>query len=205
MWNLRVLFDFEGGNLNSWRHITACAFLVLGVAWGGTAYASDTAMIGTAIAQFCVSALTDQDPPASAPVKAEKVEPAEGETPPSEAPQADKPTQSENQAPQSITRQRPQISPQQRDFQGRPQNSAPAGIASQQQDADAKAHTSDSGCGTKPGDTTPTPSPDGPQPVFVCKETKVDVGELWRGANAEFNFTIGNEGEGELHIRLKGG
>lgn len=60
------------------------------------------------------------------------------------------------------------------------------------------------GCGAK-GAGVPTPSPTGPQPQWVCSEPKCVVESVWRGQQAEFVFTIGNEGEGDLHFRLKCG
>jgi hypothetical protein len=55
----------------------------------------------------------------------------------------------------------------------------------------------------KPG--TPTPSPTGPQPLWACGEPKCVIEPVWRGEKAEFVFTIGNEGEGNLHFKLKCG
>lgn len=63
------------------------------------------------------------------------------------------------------------------------------------------------GCGATGGpviDLTPLP-PDQPQPKFVCKEKKVVTEGVWQGQRAEFKFTIGNEGEAPLAVRIKPG
>lgn len=65
--------------------------------------------------------------------------------------------------------------------------------------------TTKSGCGDKGKPGLPTPSPDGPQPRWVCKEQTLTGEPVWTGKNAEFTFEIANEGEGDLQIKLKGG
>ena len=69
---------------------------------------------------------------------------------------------------------------------------------------DAKADQKSAGYGTKGKAGTPTPSPTGPQPLWVC-EPKCVIEPVWRGHKAEFVYTIGNEGEGDLHFKLKCG
>lgn len=63
-------------------------------------------------------------------------------------------------------------------------------------------------CSTPPNpaslapELTPPP-PDQPQPKMVCKQVKV-VGEpVWEGTLGEFTFTVSNEGEAPLAIRIK--
>ncbi len=51
----------------------------------------------------------------------------------------------------------------------------------------------------------PKPSPDGPQPVYVCKEPKITAEPVWRGEKIDFVFEISNAGEGDLQIKIKGG
>jgi uncharacterized membrane protein len=63
------------------------------------------------------------------------------------------------------------------------------------------------GCGATSGpavDLTPLPE-DQPQPKFACKQKKVVAEQAWQGKQVEFTFTVGNEGEAPLAIRLKGG
>jgi hypothetical protein len=63
------------------------------------------------------------------------------------------------------------------------------------------------GCGATGGapiDLTPLP-PDQPQPKFVCNPKKVVAEGVWQGQRAEFKFTIGNEGEAPLAVRIKPG
>ena len=59
------------------------------------------------------------------------------------------------------------------------------------------------GCGAK--GTMPQPSPDGPQPVYVCKPSNITADPVWRGETIDFVFNIKNEGEGNLQIQVKGG
>jgi|GEM_PF-7119868 len=64
----------------------------------------------------------------------------------------------------------------------------------------------DKGCGSKPGvNAAPTPSQTGPHPKYVCQAPKCVLDPIWRGTDAVFTFTIGNEGEADLQIRLRGG
>jgi hypothetical protein len=63
------------------------------------------------------------------------------------------------------------------------------------------------GCGATGGpaiDLNPLP-PDQPQPKFACKQKKVVTEGVWQGKTAEFSFTIGNEGEAPLAVRIKPG
>ncbi len=64
----------------------------------------------------------------------------------------------------------------------------------------------EAGCGKKGSglDLTPPP-PDKPQPKFACKSLGVTAEPVWQGQRVEFKFEIGNEGEGPLHIHVKGG
>jgi len=39
----------------------------------------------------------------------------------------------------------------------------------------------------------------------VCKQPKVTAEPVWRGQKVDFVFEIGNEGEGDLQIKLKAG
>jgi hypothetical protein len=61
------------------------------------------------------------------------------------------------------------------------------------------------GCHTPPGQPLVAPPEGSPQPKFICREPKVDVGQVWKGKQAVVTFVVGNEGEGPLDIRLKGG
>lgn len=61
------------------------------------------------------------------------------------------------------------------------------------------------GCAKDSGQPAPKPSAAGPQPRWVCKQTNVTLDAVWRGKPADFTFEIGNEGEGDLKIKLKGG
>jgi len=49
---------------------------------------------------------------------------------------------------------------------------------------------------------TPPPA-DQPQPKAVCKQTKVVAAPVWQGKTAEFTFTLSNEGQAPLAIRVK--
>ncbi len=63
------------------------------------------------------------------------------------------------------------------------------------------------GCGATGGpaiDLNPPP-PDQPQPKFACQQKKVVTEGVWQGKTAEFSFTIGNEGEALLAVRIKPG
>jgi hypothetical protein len=63
------------------------------------------------------------------------------------------------------------------------------------------------GCGAAGGppiDLTPPPV-DQPQPKLVCQQKKVAAENVWQGKTAEFAFTIANEGEAPLAIRIKPG
>jgi len=61
------------------------------------------------------------------------------------------------------------------------------------------------GAGCHAQTTTPQPSPDGPQPVFVCENMELTGKPVWRGEKAEFTFVIKNEGKGDLQVLIKGG
>ena len=61
------------------------------------------------------------------------------------------------------------------------------------------------GCGSKGTSAAPTPSPDGPQPQWVCENPKITLDPVWSGTSAVFVFKVGNTGEGPLNIRVKGG
>lgn len=58
-----------------------------------------------------------------------------------------------------------------------------------------------------PASTDPLePPPAGsPQPRYVCKAPSVTVDNVWRGQTANFAFTVANEGQATLRLRLKGG
>lgn len=63
------------------------------------------------------------------------------------------------------------------------------------------------GCGATTGDPidlTPPPT-DQPQPKFACATRKVVSEGTWGGKSADFTFTIGNDGQAPLAVRLKGG
>jgi hypothetical protein len=65
--------------------------------------------------------------------------------------------------------------------------------------------TKKAGCcaaGAKAVDLTPPP-PDQPQPKLVCKQTKIVSEPIWQGKEGVFKFTISNEGEAPLAIRVK--
>ena len=69
------------------------------------------------------------------------------------------------------------------------------------------AEAQKAGCGATGGppiDLTPLP-PDQPQPKFACPQKKAVVEGVWQGKMAEFSFTIGNEGEAPLAVRIKPG
>ncbi len=51
-------------------------------------------------------------------------------------------------------------------------------------------------------DLTPPPA-DQPQPKLVCKQTKIVSDPVWQGKEGAFTFTISNEGEAPLAIRVK--
>ena len=73
--------------------------------------------------------------------------------------------------------------------------------------ADAAQAPAKEGCGATSGeaiDLTPPPV-DQPQPKFACAERKAVAEGTWGGKAAEFTFTIGNDGEVPLAVRLKGG
>ncbi len=70
------------------------------------------------------------------------------------------------------------------------------------QTADTKK---DAGCGAKGSskEPDPQPSPEGPQPRWVCKEPQITAEPAWSGKQVDFVFEIANEGEGDLKIKLK--
>jgi len=51
----------------------------------------------------------------------------------------------------------------------------------------------------------PTPSADGPQPRYVCREPVIVKDPVWKGKALTYIFRFENEGEGDLRIRLRGG
>ncbi|UCG32664.1 MAG: hypothetical protein JSU68_13485 [Phycisphaerales bacterium] len=73
---------------------------------------------------------------------------------------------------------------------------------------DRKAEDKDSGCGTD--DKTPFPPPELDQsqagtPRYVCAKKQVESKPVWAGERLTFSFTIGNQGTGDLAVKLKGG
>ena len=61
-----------------------------------------------------------------------------------------------------------------------------------------------SDCGSKSKNPVPTPSPDGPQPRWVC-EPKITADPVWGGKTLDYVFKIRNEGEADLQVQLKAG
>ncbi|MBU0618000.1 MAG: hypothetical protein KKI02_09810 [Planctomycetes bacterium] len=163
------------------------------------------------------SSETSQAEPAPAPPA--KHPPRGDEAAPSEEPAFAKPTVGA-QAPRQRERRATRITPvaetapeRQSSAQAAPVAAQSAATPRQQPDQpkpatlkrDEKAEEKSGGCGDTGKAAAPTPSPTGPQPLWVCSEPKCVIEPLWRGENAEFVFTIGNEGEGDLHFRLKCG
>lgn len=184
--------------------LAACYFLPLNPALADAGY--DGSKVGRELGERMV---VNQDPPAQSPLTAQKADPktdksekASNDEPPKEGAA----TKAEPEQP-AADKFRAQAVPLNAQQQGQSPAGKPAiPVKPGDKALDLKAQEGEGGCGSKPGDATaPTPNTEGPQPLFVCKEPKVDIGEIWRGADAEFTFTVANEGEGELHIRLKGG
>lgn len=70
-----------------------------------------------------------------------------------------------------------------------------------------KAHGEDAGCGQ---DTTAFPPPelDTSQPGtprYVVAKKQVEAEPVWSGKRLTFKFTIGNQGTGDLAVKLRGG
>ena len=159
---------------------------------------------GVSVAADRTFTATNDDPPTAASAKEQTAKPAE----PQETPTAE-PTQEETKPgtglgndPKGFVVKKSQVKSKNQDQANKPG----INLKSSNPQAADKAKAGGKGCGSTPGKTAgPTPNPDGPQPKYVCKEPKNSIGEIWRGTNAEFVFTIGNEGEGDLQIRLKGG
>ena len=66
----------------------------------------------------------------------------------------------------------------------------------------------DAGCGKD--DKTPFPPPELDKsqpgtPRYVCAKKRVESKPVWAGEQLTFNFTIGNEGTGDLAVKLRGG
>jgi hypothetical protein len=51
----------------------------------------------------------------------------------------------------------------------------------------------------------PVPVVDGPLPKYVCQQPIIQLDPLWAGAKITATWTIKNEGEGDLQIKVKGG
>jgi len=125
----------------------------------------------------------DAAPPVKAPTAASPQEPAA-------APQAKPARTVQTTAAQAGQQRRPALSPRVSPAT-RPATTQPAS-------------STDSGCGSKSKRAIPTPSPDGPQPRWVC-ESEITADPVWYGQPLDFVFEIRNEGEGDLQIQLKGG
>jgi hypothetical protein len=73
---------------------------------------------------------------------------------------------------------------------------------------DRKAQEKDAGCGKD--DKTPFPPPELDKsqpgtPRYVCAKKRVESEPVWSGKRLTFKFTIGNEGTGDLAVKLRGG
>ena len=73
---------------------------------------------------------------------------------------------------------------------------------------DREAQEKDSGCGKD--DKTPFPPPELDQsqpgtPRYVCANKRVESKPVWSGKRLTFKFTIGNQGTGDLAVKLRGG
>jgi hypothetical protein len=185
----------------SWVLLAGIGFLSC-YALAPTVANADSAAIG--LSSFVDSGLAttvNDDPPASAPAKEPAAEPKD-EPAAKGAPVEKDPGQTLGNDPRGFVVKRSQIKPKDQPEVEKPEVGAASGGT---QEGD-KAKAGEKGCGSKPGEkAAPTPNPEGPQPKYICKETTNNLGEIWRGVTAVFTFTIGNEGEGALQIRLKGG
>jgi hypothetical protein len=135
------------------------------------------------------SAVAEADAPAAAP----PVKPAATTGPPGPAanPQAE-PGGTTPTTPTSAGQQRRPTLPPRASLATRPATTQPAS-------------GTEPGCGGRSNSTVPTPSPDGPQPRWVCEQPTITADPVWYGRPLDFVFEIRNEGEGDLRIQLKGG
>jgi len=156
------------------------------------------------------SSETSQAEPGPAPPA--KHQPRADEAAPSEKPAFAKPTVGA-QAPRQRERRKTRITPVAETAPERKSSAQAAATLRQRPDRpkpptlkrDEKAEKKSGGGGTKGKASAPTPSPTGLQPLWVCSEPKCVIEPVWRGQKAEFVYTIGNEGEGDLHFKLKCG
>ena len=51
----------------------------------------------------------------------------------------------------------------------------------------------------------PTSQPAGKLPKYRCDKPTVEIAEVWQGTSAQFTFTIANDGDADLSIKVKGG
>lgn len=150
-----------------------------------------------------------EQPSAAQPQPADAAKPAE--TPPAEAARptpAPKPPPPEAPAAKPVDLRSAKPTPAERVSIQRPQapgdvKAAPA--KSGQQPPRNPATAKQGGCGDKSRTPTPKPSPTGPHPRWVCKQPKITAEPVWAGEKVDFVFEIANQGEADLHIKLKGG
>jgi cytoskeletal protein RodZ len=157
-------------------------------------------IVGLALLASCASQSKSAPPPpaepSQAPAAAESQAPtappteqaaAEQEQPPAPAEETASPPATAKQTTVELVRQ--------------PERSAKAQPATS-----GSAAKKSGGCGDKDAKkATPKPSPTGPQPRFVCKQSKIEAEPVWQGTDAIFVFEVANEGEGKLDIKIKGG
>jgi hypothetical protein len=87
--------------------------------------------------------------------------------------------------------------------QDRPHSASPK-AQEQAKPAEKKVPAADESAGCGPSrEPEPKPSPEGPQPRWVCKQPKITADPVWSGGQVDFVFEIANEGEGDLKIKLK--
>jgi hypothetical protein len=157
-------------------------------------------IVGLALLASCASQSKSAPPPPAEPSQA----PAAAESHAPAAPPAEQTAAEQQQppAPAKETASPPAAKkPTTVELVRQPERSAKAKPATS-----APAAKKSGGCGDKDAQkATPTPSPTGPQPHFVCKQSKIEAEPVWQGTDAVFVFEIANEGEGKLDIKIKGG
>ena len=92
--------------------------------------------------------------------------------------------------------------------QAAPPKGADAAAPQAMEKVTAAAEEHDSGCGQEDKTAFPPPELDKSKPGaprYVCDKKEVESTPVWAGERLTFNFTIGNQGTGDLAVKLRGG